>query len=448
MNPADCEAKIHVNYTIHLEMLFPLAVRHRSDALSAGSFFQHHCLKLFHLLRQHRWPPVLLILLLVVVLTACKAPAEPVATAPAVLVGVVTLQTESQTLSTELPGRTRAFMIAEIRPQISGIVQKRLFAEGATVRAGQPLYQIDPAAYEVVVASAAATVAKTQATSKTAEVNAARNAALVDINAISRQLYDESLALVQQTSADVAVAQAALDNARINLAYTRIVAPISGRTSLSTVTPGALVTANQVAVLTTISQLDRVYVDVTQSSTDLLKLKSDLAQGRFERVGQDDARIRIKLEDGRAYPHPGRLQFSGVSVDTSTGAVTLRAVVPNPDGLLMPGMYVRAQLDTGVTQQALLVPQQAVTRDMTGQASVLMVDANSHVERRAVTLDVAVGNRWLVSAGLAVGDRVIVDGLQRVRPGDLVTTEAVVIKLVAGAASADAAAASASTRAR
>ncbi|MEY3871616.1 MAG: hypothetical protein RLZZ296_611 [Pseudomonadota bacterium] len=367
-------------------------------------------------------------------LTACKAPAEPVAAVPAVLVGVVTLQTESQTLSTELPGRTRAFMIAEIRPQINGIVQKRLFAEGVTVKAGEPLYQIDPAAYEVAVASAAAIVAKTQATAKTAEVNAARNAALVEIDAISRQLYDESLALVQQTAADVAVAQAALDNARINLAYTRIVAPISGRTSLSTVTPGALVTANQVAVLTTISQLDQVYVDVTQSSTDLLNLKSDLAKGRFERVGQGDARIRIKLEDGRAYPHPGRLQFSGVSVEPGTGAVTLRAVVPNPDGLLMPGMYVRAQLDTGVTSQALLVPQQAVTRDTTGQASVLVVDAASKVERRTVSLDVAVGNRWMVVAGLVAGERVIVDGLQRVRPGDLVTTEDVVIKLAAKAA--------------
>jgi membrane fusion protein (multidrug efflux system) len=233
------------------------------------------------------------------------------------------------------------------------------------------------------------------------------------------------------------------------LAYTRIVAPIAGRTSLSTVTPGALVTANQAAVLTTISQLDPVYVDVTQSSTDLLKLKSDLAQGRFERVGQGAARIRIKLEDGRAYPHPGRLQFSGVSVDPGTGAVTLRAVVPNPDGLLMPGMYVRAQLDTGVTPQALLVPQQAVTRDTTGQASVLMVDANSQVERRAVSLDVAVGNRWMVNAGLAVGDRVIVDGLQRIRVGDRVTTEEVVIKLVATeSVPAPAASASASTSAR
>lgn len=410
-------------------------MHHRSRALLGAS-------------RQHRWASALFILMLAGVLTACKAPAEPVAAAPAVLVGVVTLQTESQTISTELPGRTRAFMTAEIRPQISGIVQKRLFAEGATVKAGEPLYQIDPATYEVAVASAAATLAKTQATAKTAEVNAARNAALVEIDAISRQLHDESLALVQQTAADVAVAQAALDNARINLAYTRIVAPISGRTSLSTVTPGALVTANQAVELTTISQLDQVYVDVTQSSTDLLNLKNDLAQERYEQVGQGDALIRLRLEDGRAYPHPGRLQFAGVSVDTSTGTVTLRAVVPNPDGLLMPGMYVRAQLDTRVARQALLVPQQAVTRDTSGQASVLMVDANSQVERRQIKVDLAVGNRWLVSAGLAAGDRVIVDGLQRVRPGDLVTTEDVVVKLGAGAASAATAPASAPSSAR
>lgn len=392
----------------------------------------------------------MLALLLAGALTACKDAPQPPAAPQAVQVGVVTLQAESQTLSTDLPGRTRAFMIAEIRPQISGIVQKRLFTEGALVKAGQALYQIDPAAYQVAETSARAALARAGATAKTAYVNAGRNAELVQIDAISRQVYDESQALVQQTVADVAVAQAALDNARINLAYTRIVAPISGRTGLSTVTPGALVTANQAAVLTSISQLDQVYVDVTQSSTELLKLKSDLALGRFERVGQGDARIRIRLEDGRAYPHPGRLQFSGVSVDPSTGAVTLRAVVPNPDGLLMPGMYVRAQLDTGVTRQALLVPQQAVTRDTTGQASVLVVDAASKVERRAVGLDAAVGNRWMVVSGLVAGERVIVDGLQRIRPGDAVTTKDVAINAAtpapSSAASAPAAAASASVR--
>jgi membrane fusion protein (multidrug efflux system) len=424
-------------------LLFCLAPHHRRKAKSLAN-------------HPFRWAPLLLVLALVGALTACKAPVQPAAAVPAVLVGVVTLQTESQTLSTELPGRTRAFMVSEVRPQISGIVQKRLFTEGAIVKAGQPLYQIDPAAYQVAVASATATVAKMRATARTAEVNATRNASLVAIDAISRQLYDESLALVQQTAGDLAVAQAALDNAQLNLAYTRVVAPISGRTSLSLVTPGALVTANQVAVLTTISQLDQVYVDVTQSSTELLQLKSDLAQGLFERVGQGDARIRIQLEDGRTYAHPGRLQFSGVGVDSGTGAVTLRAVVPNPEGLLMPGMYVRARLDTGVRQQALLVPQQAVTRDTTGKASVLVVDAASKVERRAISLDAAVGNRWLVVAGLAAGDRVIVDGLQRVRPGDAVTLKEVALNTAsppaasasapASVASAPAPAASASVR--
>lgn len=369
-------------------------------------------------------------MVLVGTLAACsdKSAATPEAAKAPVQVGVVTLQPESQTLSTELPGRTSAFMSAEIRPQISGIVQKRLFTEGALVKAGQPLYQIDPAAYQVAEASAQAALAKAQAVAKTAEVNARRNAELVQIDAISRQVYDESQATVQQTASDVAVAKAALDNARINLGYTRIVAPIAGRTTLSTVTPGALVTANQASVLTTIAQLDTVYVDVTQSSTELLQLKRDLAQGRFERVGQGDARISLKLEDGSAYPHPGRLQFAGVSVNPGTGAVTLRAVVPNPDGVLMPGMYVRARLDTGVAQQALMVPQQAVTRDTTGKASALVVGADNKVVRRAIRVDRAVGNRWMVADGLAAGERVIVDGLQRIRAGDVVSPQDVVLK--------------------
>nr|WP_318404395.1 efflux RND transporter periplasmic adaptor subunit [Polaromonas sp. SM01] len=374
--------------------------------------------------------PVLLAIALAGALTACsdKSAATPETAKAPVQVGVVTLQPESQTLSTELPGRTSAFMSAEIRPQISGIVQKRLFTEGALVKAGQPLYQIDPAAYQVAEASAKAALAKAQAVAKTAEVNAKRNAELVQIDAISRQVYDESQAAVQQTASDVAVAKAALDNARINLDYTRIVAPISGRTSLSTVTPGALVTANQTSVLTTVSQLDPVYVDVTQSSTELLQLKRELAQGRFERVGQGDARINLKLEDGSAYPNPGRLQFAGVSVNPGTGAVTLRAVVPNPNGVLMPGMYVRAQLETGVTPQALMVPQQAVTRDTTGKASTLVVGVDNKVERRAIKVDRAVGNRWMVADGLTAGDRVIVDGLQRIKVGDVVAPKDVVLK--------------------
>ena len=375
-----------------------------------------------------RWRALALALALTGALVACsdKAAPAPDKAAPA-KVGVITVQSESQTLTSALPGRTSAFMSAEIRPQISGIVQKRLFTEGATVKAGQALYQIDPAPYQVAEASAKAALAKAQAQARTAQVNAQRNAELVQIDAISRQAYEESQASAQQSASDVAVAQAALQAARINLGYTRITAPIAGRTSLSTVTPGALVTANQAGVLTTIAQIDPVYVDITQSSTDLLQLKRELAQGRFERVGEGAARITLQLEDGSTYPHAGRLQFTGVNVNPSTGAVTLRAVVPNPDGVLMPGMYVQTLLPTGVSSDALLLPQQAVTRDIAGKASALLVNAEHKVERRPIEVDRAIGNRWMVSAGVAPGDTVIVDGFQRIKVGDTVSPQPVVL---------------------
>ena len=375
-----------------------------------------------------RWQTWLLGLALTAPLVACydqSASLNTKAAAQPIKVGVITLQTQAQTLSSTLPGRTSAFMSAEIRPQISGIVQKRLFTEGTTVKAGQALYQIDPAPYQVAEASAKAALAKAQAQARTAQVNAQRNAELVQIDAISRQAYEESQASAQQSASDVAVAQAALQAARINLGYTRITAPIAGRTSLSTVTPGALVTANQAGVLTTIAQIDPVYVDITQSSTDLLQLKRELAQGRFERVGEGAARITLQLEDGSTYPHAGRLQFTGVNVNPSTGAVTLRAVVPNPDGVLMPGMYVQTLLPTGVSSDALLLPQQAVTRDIAGKASALLVNAEHKVERRPIEVDRAIGNRWMVSAGVAPGDTVIVDGFQRIKVGDTVNPQPV-----------------------
>ena len=340
-------------------------------------------------------------------------------------VGVITVQAEAQTLTSALPGRTSAFMSADIRPQINGIVQKRLFTEGATVKAGQALYQIDAAPYQATEAAARAALAKAQAQARTAEVNSKRNAELVRIDAISRQAYDESLATAQQTASDVAMAQAALATARINLGYTRIVAPISGRTALSNVNAGGLVTANQTGVLTTISQLDPMYVDVTQSSSELLQLKRDLAAGRFEKLGEGAVRITILLEDGSKYAHSGRLQFAGVTVNPSTGAVTLRAVVPNPDGVLMPGMYVQTLLPTGVSSEALLVPQQAVTRDIAGKANVLVLGPENKVARRAIAVDRAVGSRWLVSSGLAAGDTVVVDGFQRIKPGDTVAPQPV-----------------------
>ena len=323
-------------------------------------------------------------------------------------------------------------MSADIRPQINGIVQKRLFTEGASVKAGQPLYQIDAAPYQATEAAAKAALAKAQAQARTAEVNAQRNAELVRIDAISRQVYDEGLATAQQTASDVAVAQAALATARINLGYTRIVAPIAGRTALSNVNAGGLVTANQVAVLTTVSQLDPMYVDVTQSSSELLQLKRDLAAGRFEKLGGDAVRITVLLEDGSRYAHPGRLQFSGVTVNPSTGAVTLRAVVPNPDGVLMPGMFVQTLLPTGVSSDALLVPQQAVTRDIAGKASVLVVGAENKVMRKPIEVDRAVGNRWLVNSGVRAGDVIVVDGFQRVRVGDKVVPQPVQLPSAAG----------------
>ncbi|MDT0140357.1 efflux RND transporter periplasmic adaptor subunit [Acidovorax sp. PRC11] len=359
-------------------------------------------------------------------LAGCSDKAPPPAPRGPVEVGVVTVQPERQSVTTELPGRTSAHLVAEIRPQVGGIVQKRLFTEGADVKAGQVLYQLDPAPFEAALASAEASLARAQATAGSAESNARRNAELAKIEAVSRQVSDDSQAAAQQARSDVAVARASVETARINLGYARIRAPISGRTAISTVTPGALVTANQTTALTTISQLDPLYVDVTQSSTEVLRWKTDLAQGRLQRAGEGQARMRLKLEDGSTYAHPGRLQFSGVTVNPTTGAVTLRGVVPNPDGLLLPGMYVRAALETGMNEQALLVPQQGVTRDAAGNASVLVANAQDKVERRNIEVGAAVGNRWVAMAGVTAGDRVIVDGLQRIQPGD--TVKAVEVK--------------------
>lgn len=386
-------------------------------------------------------------LLLGLALAGCSDKAPPPAPRGPVEVGVITVQPERQSVTTELPGRTSAHLVAEIRPQVGGIVQKRLFTEGADVKAGQVLYQLDPAPFEAALASAEASLGRAQATAGSAESNARRNAELAKIEAVSRQVADDSQATAQQARSDVAVARASVETARINLGYARIRAPISGRTAISTVTPGALVTANQTTALTTISQLDPLYVDVTQSSTEVLRWKTDLAQGRLQRAGEGQARMRLKLEDGSTYAHPGRLQFSGVTVNPTTGAVTLRGVVPNPDGLLLPGMYVRAVLETGVNEQALLVPQQGVTRDAAGNASVLVANAQDKVERRNIEVGAAVGNRWVATAGMAAGDRVIVDGLQRIQPGD--TVKAVEVKSPPqGAAPAQGASAPASAASR
>ena len=337
-----------------------------------------------------------------------------------VTVGVLTLKIQEQALSTELPGRTVAVEAADVRPQVSGIIRQRLFKEGETVKAGQPLYQIDARTYEVAVASAKAVLAKAQAATKLASLNFKRHADLVKQQAVSQQAFEESQAAVQQTAAELAAAQAALDQAQINVAYTRIVAPIGGRVGLSNTTLGALVTANQTMALTQITQLDPMHVDITQSSTEVLRLQREMAAGHVERHASGAAQVRIVLEDGSVYPHTATLKFEGVNVNTSTGAITLRALVPNPDRVLLPGMYVRARLAVGVVPDALLVPQQAVKRELSGKASVLVVTPDSKVERRLIEVGEAVGQDWRVTGGVKAGDAVVIDGLQRIKPGDTV----------------------------
>ena len=355
---------------------------------------------------------------LALVLSACgdsKPKAPPAPKTPEV--GVITLALRSETLSSELPGRTTAAQSAEVRPQVNGIVLQRLFTEGAMVKAGQVLYQIDPSSYRAALASAKATLAKAQAAARIAAANAERNAELAKIDAVSRQVAQESSALAAQSPADVAAAQAAVENAQINLAYTQVKAPIGGRVSLSTVTPGALVTANQTTALTTIVQLDPINVDFTQSTAELLALRRDVDAGRYENVSNGALTVKLLLEDGSAYPQPGKLAFSGLIVNPGTGGVTLRAAVPNPEGVLMPGMYVRALLPTGVQPKALLIPQQAVQRDPSGRANVWLLGEGDKLARTPVVLSRAIGNQWLVESGLKAGDRIVVDGFQRVRAG-------------------------------
>ncbi len=350
-------------------------------------------------------------------------------------VGVITLSLRSQSINSELPGRTAAFMSAEVRPQVNGIVLKRLFTEGSQVKAGQVLYQIDPSTYRATLASARAALSKSQAAARTARVNAERNAELVKIDAVSRQVAQESEAQAAQAQSDVASAQAAVEAAQINLNFTDVKAPIAGRVNLSSVTPGALVTANQAGVLTTIVQLDPMYVDFTQSTAELLGLRRDIESGRYQGVSNQTLPVKLLLEDGTPYPHEGKLAFSGLIVNPGTGGVTLRAAIPNPEGVLMPGMYVRAQLPVGVQPEALLLPQKSIVRDPSGRANVWVVGADDKLERRPVTLAQAIGNQWLVESGVKAGERIVVDGFQRVRPG-------IQVKPVAGSPGAPASAAS------
>lgn len=342
------------------------------------------------------------ILAVAVFLAGCQEEAaSPAQQKPTV--GVVTLQAEPFAVTTDLPGRTRAYRIAEVRPQVNGIIQRRLFTEGSEVKAGQQLYQIDAAVYEATLKSAQASLASSKSL-------ADRYAELVKDQAVSKQAYDEARAASLQ-------AEAELERARIDLRYTKVLAPISGRIGRSAVTEGALVSNGQAQELATIQQLDPIYVDVTQPARDLLALRRDLADGRLQKAGENAAKVTLKLEDGSDYGHEGKLEFSEVTVDPGTGSVTLRAVFPNPDKVLLPGMFVHAQLVAGLKSEAILVPQQGVTRNARGEPSAMVVNAENKVELRRIKTERTVGNRWLVGEGLQPGDRVITEGLQFIQPG-------------------------------
>jgi len=335
-------------------------------------------------------------------------------------VSTVIVGTERVVLTTELPGRTSAFRIAEIRPQVNGIVQKRLFEEGAEVAAGQALYQIDPAPFQAALENAMASLGKAEANLPAVRSKAERYREALADNAVSRQDSDDAAAALKQAEAEVQLWKATVETARINLGYTRLSAPISGRIGKSNVTEGALVTAHQPMALATVQQMDPVYVDVPQATTELLRLRRRLEDRRLKRNGTKQNRVRILLEDGTSYPSEGTLQFRDVSVDPTTGSVILRVIVPNPDRVLLPGMYVRAVVTEGVNEKAILIPQQGVVRDPKGNPVALIVDGEGKVEQRPLGLDRAIDDRWLVSSGLSPGDRLIVEGLQNVRPGDSV----------------------------
>lgn len=349
-------------------------------------------------------------------------------------VGVISVQPSPVPVVTELPGRTSAFLVAQVRARVDGIVQRREFTEGSEVKAGQRLYKIDPAPYQAALASAKATLAKAQANLATTTAQANRYKVLVAANAVSKQDYDNAVAAEGQAAADVAAGKASVETAQINLGYTDVVAPISGRTGVSQVTPGAYVQASQATLMDTIQQLDPVYVDLTQSSLDGLKLRRAAQEGRLKTNGPGAAKVTLILEDGRPYPLTGKLQFSDVTVDQSTGSVTIRATFPNPNRVLLPGMFVRARIEEGVNERAMLVPQIGVTHDQKGAATALVVGADGKVVPRTLVTAGTRGADWVVDGGLEAGDRVIVQGTEKVHPG--MQVKAVPAQLPAAAASA------------
>jgi membrane fusion protein (multidrug efflux system) len=332
-------------------------------------------------------------------------------------VATVTIEPRPIELTTELPGRTSAYLIAEIRPQVNGIIKKRMFREGSDVKAGDLLYQIDPAPFQVAYDSARASLGKAQANLPSIRLRVERYKELLVDKAVSQQDYDDAAAAVEQAKAEIEYWKTAVEAARINLGYTRVTAPISGRIGRSSVTDGALVTAYQMTALATIQQLDPIYVDVTQSSAELLRLRRNLATGELTTDEKSGKKVRILLEDGTPYPVEGTLQFRDVTVDPTTGSFTLRIVVPNPQDLLLPGMFVRAVVKEGIAEQAILVPQQGVSRNPKGEPIALLVDAAGTVRQRVLTLNRAIGDQWLVASGLSGGEQVIVEGMLNVRPG-------------------------------
>jgi membrane fusion protein (multidrug efflux system) len=360
-------------------------------------------------------PVVIALLAVASLVAACARQDGPPQGPGAVPVTVVKLTTQAVTLTRELPGRTSAFLVAEVRPQVSGIVKQRLFTEGGMVTAGEPLYQLDDATYQADYASARAEVARAQAALDTARTHARRSAELVAGKLVSQQENDNAVDALRQAEADFAAAEAALHKQAVILRYARVSSPISGRIGKSSVTQGALVTANQEAPLAKVQQLDPMYVDVTQSSAELLELRRQLAASRVEDAR--DQPVTILLEDGTPYGHDGKLAFSEVTVDPTTGSYGMRVVVPNPEHLLLPGMYVRAVLGSAVREGALLVPQQAIVRNSKGEPTAMVVGKDDKVEVRAVQVSHAIGDKWLVEGGLAAGERVVVEGFQKIRPG-------------------------------
>jgi membrane fusion protein (multidrug efflux system) len=372
-------------------------------------------------------PPRLLVLLAATLwLASCgKSAKQPAKPTPSV--DVLVLHAAPVAITTELPGRLTAHRVADIRPQVSGVIEKRLFTEGDMVRQGQPLYQIDARPYEASLASARATLAKARAAVVSAQMMVKRYRPLARAFAVSGQDLDNAVAALAQDQADVASAQASVLSAEINVAYTRMASPISGRTGRSSVTEGALVTQDQTEPLVTVTELDPIYVDVTQNSSTALRLKREYAAGQLEGAGANAAAVSLVLDDGIAYEQRGRLLFSDVTVDASTGSVVLRALFPNPNGLLLPGMFVREEIQEGVRQNALLVPQRGVTHDDRGLPVAMVVGADDHVAQRTLVTERAIGANWLVSSGLKAGDRVVVSGLQQIKPGDLVHVQEVAV---------------------